>query len=136
MSWLFQDPPRDPELSAALRRLENQFQPDNGEPLRRKILAAARPKLADLRSPAPQWWEWISRWMPVAVPVGLAAVLAAGLLLPGAADLTALTATTEVGTDSTLVMAAFAESPAAGQLVGSLVAPESAEWLWQQAVAQ
>lgn len=136
MTWLFQEPPRDPELGTALRRLEHAPQPEDAEALRRRILAAAQSRLAELRSPAPHWWEWISRWMPVAVPVGVAAVLAAGLLLPEAADLTTLTATTEVGADSTLVMAAFAESPAGGQLVGSLVAPENAEWLWQQAVAE
>lgn len=134
MSWLFGEPPRDPELGAALRNRETATR-ENLEPLRQRIIAAARPRLVGIRSPSPRWWEWISRWKPVAVPVGLAATLAAGLLVPAATDLTTLT-NTEVASDSTLVTAAFAESPAGAELAASLIAPGTADWLWQQAVAQ
>jgi hypothetical protein len=134
MNWLFREPPPDAELGAALRRVEDQWQQGDMEKLRHRILAAAAPKLAQLRSPESQWWDWISRWMPVAVPVGLAAALAAGLLVPGAPDLTTLT--TDVGADSTLVTAAFAETPAGSELAASLIAPGTSDWLWQQAVAQ
>ena len=135
MSWLFQEPPPDPKLGALLRSVENETRSGDLEPLRQRILAAARPKLAELRSPAPHWWDWLSRWMPVAVPVGLAAVFAAVLALPGAPELSGNNGTTEVASDSSLVMAAFAEPPAGGQLAASLIAPEGTEWLWQAAVA-
>jgi hypothetical protein len=135
MSWLFQEPPRDPELGAALRRMEDELQRDDMENLRRRIVTAAGPMLTALRSPTPRWWELISRWMPVAVPVGLAAALAAGLLLPGAADLTTLT-TSEGAADSTLVTAAFADGSAGGELAAWIIAPGTSDWLWQQAVAQ
>jgi anti-sigma factor RsiW len=134
MSWLFGEPPHDPKLGAALRNQETGAG-ENLEPLQQRIIAAARPRLVEIRSPSPRWWEWISRWMPVAVPVGLAATLAAGLLVPAATDLTTLTGT-EAASDSTLVIAAFAESPAGGELASSLIAPGTADWLWQQAVAQ
>jgi anti-sigma factor RsiW len=134
MNRLFRDPPHDRALGAALRKMEVGLSADN-EPLRQRILAAASPMLAELRSPVFQWWEWISRWMPVAVPVGLAGALAAGLLVPGVTDLTDPVAT-EVGADSTLVIAAFSEGSAGGQLAGSLIAPESGDWLLQQAVVQ
>jgi hypothetical protein len=134
MKWLFREPLPDAELGAALRRAENQSQQSDMENLRHRILAAAAPKLAELRSPAPQWWDWISRWMPVAVPVGLSAALAAGLLVSGAPDLTTLTA--DGGADSTLVTAAFAEAPAGGELAASFIAPGTSDWLWQEAVAQ
>ena len=135
MNPLFRDPQHDSELGAALRQVESGGSADS-EPLRQRILAAARPKLAELRSPTPRWWEWISRWMPVAVPAALAAALATGLLIPGATDLTLETASAEVGADSTLVLAAFSEGPAGGQLAATLLAPESGDWLFQQAVDQ
>jgi anti-sigma factor RsiW len=136
MSWLFQEPRRDPQLGEALRQLENLSQVDDAE-LRQRIMAAAAPRLVSLRSPAPRWWEWVSRWMPVAVPVGLAASLVAGLLLPPAEGLVSSESyTAEAGADSALVIAAFSEAPAGGQLTGYLVTPEGGDWLLEQAVTQ
>ena len=139
MSWLWRDPLRDPKLGAALRTLEAD-NPGSRNPdlLRQRILAAADPLLRKLRSPAaPPWWEWISRWMPIAVPVGLAASLAASTLVSGPTDLsTVVSASAEAWADSTLVIAAFSESGAGSELAGRLVAPASGDWLFEEAVSQ
>lgn len=137
MSWLFREPGHDPELTAALSRLDAQPDPNRAEPLRQRIMAGARPRLAELRAPTPHWWEWISRWMPVAVPVGLAASLAVGVLLPRSGEVANFAAyTADAGADSTLVLAAFSERSAAGQLAIHLIAPEDNDWLLEQAVIQ
>jgi hypothetical protein len=137
MSWLFREPPHDRKLGAALRQIEAAVPLGDSEPLRQRIGAAARPKLAELRSPAPRWWEWISRWMPVAVPVGLAASLAAGMLLPASGEITTLSGyTADAGADSTLMIAAFSEAGVGGQLAAHLVAPETGDWLFEQALSQ
>src|ERR1700682_5112385 len=98
---------------------------DDGEELRHRILSAARPRLVGLDTKAPHWWEWISGWMRVAVPVGLAASLAAGLFLPRSGEIATFGSyTAEAGADSTLVLAAFSEPSAGGRLAAHLVAPE------------
>jgi hypothetical protein len=75
--------------------------------------------------------------MPVALPVGLAASLAAGLLLPDAEEVTSSSSySMEVGADSTLVIAAFSEGSAAGEWAAHLLAPEGGDWLLEQAVSQ
>jgi hypothetical protein len=137
MSWLFREPPHDPALAAALRGLEAESPSGDADFLRRRIMSAAAPKLRQLRSPAPRWWEWISRWMPVALPVGLAVSLAAGLLLPSSGDLANVaSSSSDAGADSTLVIAAFSEASAGGELAAHLVAPASGDWLFEQAVSQ
>jgi hypothetical protein len=136
MNELFHEPERDPELGEALRRLEAALTAPESEILRRRILAAARPKLARLGLGPPRWWEWISAWTRVAVPVGLAATLVAGLLVQGSDTSSAVAADGELGTDSTLVLAAFAEPESGNQLTAHLVVPEGSSWLFQQAVAQ
>jgi hypothetical protein len=137
MSWLFREPSHDPALAAALRGLEAESPGGDTDGLRRRIVSAAAPKLRQLRSPAPRWWEWISRWMPVALPVGLAVSLAAGLLLPSAGDLVNVASSSaDAGADSTLVIAAFSEASAGGELAAHLVAPASGDWLFEQAVSQ
>lgn len=136
MKWLFQEPRRDPELQAALSRLEADSAPRDVEMLRQRIVAAARPRLADLRAPATRWWEWITRWMPIAVPIGLAVSLAGGLLVPGSNYLTTLSASSmEASSDSALVVAAYSEPGTAGQLT-HVIAPENADWLLEQAFRQ
>jgi hypothetical protein len=137
MSWLFPEPPHDPTLAAALRGLEAESASVDADILRRRIVAAAAPTLRQLRSPAPRWWEWISHWMPVALPVGLAVSLAAGFLLPSAGDLVNVASSSaDAGADSTLVIAAFSEASAGGELAAHLVAPASGDWLFEQAVSQ
>ncbi|MFL5447220.1 MAG: hypothetical protein ACJ8A6_08415 [Gemmatimonadales bacterium] len=136
MNWLFQEPRRDPELGEALRRLERPSRQDDAD-LRQQIVAAATPQLSILRSPGRHWWEWVIRWIPVAIPLGLAASLAAGLILPPAEEVSPNTDySTETSADSTLLAAAYSEESEAGQLAAHVVAPESDDWLFEQAVAQ
>jgi hypothetical protein len=135
MSWLFRDSERDPDLGNALRRIELARETGDLEALRRRILAAARPRLAQLGAPALRWWEWISTWTRVAVPVGLAASLAAGLLVQASGTATALSGT-DMGSDSTLVLAAFSEPASGSRLTAHLIAPEGSDWLLEQAVSQ
>jgi hypothetical protein len=136
MKWLFHEPQRDPRLGDALRQLERLSSQEDGQ-LRQRIMDAAGPGLSALRSASPSWWEWITRWMPVAVPVGLAASLAAALLVPGAEEVSLSSAyTAEAPADSTLVIAAFSEDPAGTQLAAQLVAPEPGDWLFEEAVSR
>ena len=134
MSWLFREPERDPRLGQVLRQLEAT--PDDADRLRQRITAAARARLANARVPAPRWWEWIDRWIPVAVPVGLAVSVAGALLLPGSGELSvSRSVSAELVADSALVTAAFSDQ-LGGELAAGLIAPESDEWLLEQAVTQ
>jgi hypothetical protein len=136
MSWLFREPERDPKLGDALRQSQSIPEAGDADPLRRRILAAARPTLSRLGSRAPKWWEWISDWTRIAVPVGLAASVAAGLLVQSVKTGSPGVSSTDMGSDSTLVLAAFAEPAAGSQLTGYLIAPEGNDWLLDQAVGQ
>ena len=70
MTWLLSEPERDPELAAALRRIEPAPDLSGEEALRLRILRAARGKAREVNAGAPRWWEWISGWIAVAVPMG------------------------------------------------------------------
>jgi hypothetical protein len=136
MKWLFRDPAPDPRLGAAMRQVERRSRRDDTE-LRERILAAATPQLSALRSRQPRWWEWISRWMPVAVPLGLAALLIAGLILPKTEELTPRSSySAEFVADSTLLSAAYSEGAGGSQLAAHLVAPGEGDWLLEEAVTQ
>lgn len=136
MKWLFREPPHDPRLSAALRQLERGSRREGAE-LRQRILTAAMPQLSAMRSSQARWWEWISRWMPVAVPLGLAASLLAGLILPETEEITPTSSySAELVADSTLLAAAYSEGSGASQLAAHLVAPGEADWLLEEAVTQ
>jgi hypothetical protein len=137
MRWLLGEPGRDPELAAALRRSDSELDAARGEDLRRRIMARARPRLAELELSTGRWWEWLSGWVRIALPVGLAASLAAGLLLPHRIESDSLASfTAEAGADSTLIAAAFSEPSARGQLAAHLIAPESNDWLLEQALTR
>ena len=89
---------RDPALIAALRRTECELSDSAAERLAARITAAAAPRLQALRTRRRAWWEWAAGWRRVAAPIGLAAALAAAVLI----------ARTDVGgstgqTDSTAV---------------------------------
>jgi hypothetical protein len=100
-------------------------------------MARARPRLAELDLPAARWWEWLSRSVRIAVPVGLAASIAAGLLLPPTSEMAGFRSyTVETGADSSLMVAAFSEPSARGQLAAHLIAPEGSEWLLEQALTR
>jgi hypothetical protein len=137
MNNVFREPSRDPLLGNALREIEGSMDIRDPQGLRERILAAARLRLAEIGSRGPRWWELLSTWSRIAVPIGLAASLAAGLLLQhGSAETLLQPNSGEMGSDSTLVLAALSE-PAAGILFTShLIAPEGDDWLLRQAVAQ
>jgi hypothetical protein len=136
MKWLFQEPPPDPRLGEALRNQQTASRIPDAE-LHQRIVAAAQPRLQQLRTSGPCWWEWITRWIPVAVPIGLAASLAGALFLPGRVDLiNATSSTAEAGADSTLVIAAFSEAGTSSELAAHLVAPATNEWLFEEAVSR
>jgi hypothetical protein len=133
----FGEPTRDPELGAALRRIDPASSLGDDEPVRRRILAAARGRLNDLRSPLPTLWEIMSGWVRVTVPLGLAAGLVAALLVPGSARLTwSPTYSLDGGTDSTLVLAALSERTPGAFPGAALTEPESDDWLLEQAISQ
>jgi hypothetical protein len=139
MTWIFHEPRPDPQLGAALRRLESERSTGQEDLLRERIVAAARPMLAQLRSPAsPRWWEWLSRWVSIALPVGLAASLVGGLLLARSeasenlGDYSVELATT----DSTLVNAAYAGLANGTDVASHVIAPAGGEWLFEQVLSQ
>jgi hypothetical protein len=134
MSRFFGEPPRDPELAEALRQMEAASPPGNDEVLRRRIVAAARPRLAALPASSRQWWEWISGSVRVAIPVAVAACVAAALLVSRSSDYVGTEiSSTVAGADSTLVLAAFS-APAAGDLTSHLIVPTGDDWLLSQAL--
>lgn len=137
MKHLFREPTRDPELGAALRRIDPVSGLGDDEPVRRRILAAARGRLNDLRSPFPTLWEIMSGWVRATALLGLAAGLVAALLVPGSGELTwNPTYSLDRGTDSTLVLAALSERNAGGLPGAALAEPESDDWLLEQALSK
>jgi hypothetical protein len=137
MRWLLGEPGRDPELAAALRQSDSEPDAARAEDLRRRIMALARRRLAELELPTGRWWEWLSGWVRIALPVGLAASLAAALLLPHRIESDSLASfTAEAGTDSTLIVAAFSEPSARGQMAAHLIALESKDWLLEQVLSR
>jgi hypothetical protein len=81
----FQDPARDPRLGEALRRTERPLSPEGDDALRARVVWEARGRLAARRL-APRarpWWSWMAGWSRVALPMGLAASVAAGALVLG-----------------------------------------------------
>jgi hypothetical protein len=137
MKWLVREPGRHPEIAAALKRADPVPDAAREEELRRRIMARARPSLAELRLPTAHWWDWLSGWVRIALPVGLAASLAAGLLLPHSVETDSPGSyTAEAGADSTLIVDAFSEPSARGQLAAHLIAPESNDWLLEQVLTQ
>jgi hypothetical protein len=137
MKWLLGEPDRDSELAAALRQAEPACDAAGEDSLRRRIMTRARPKLMELQLPAGHWWDWLSGWVRIAVPVGLAASLAAGLLLPHSVATDGLgTSTGEMGADSMLIAAAFSEPTTRGQVAAHLITPESNDWLLEQVLTQ
>jgi len=132
------DPERDPRLADALRRTQEQGASLDDDQLHARIVAAARPRLFQLRARQRPWWEWTAAWARVAVPVGIAASLAAGVLLiqsPSSADSISNVAADTVTASGLILSAAAgaAESPQVGDL---LVAQASDDWLLTQVMTR
>lgn len=137
MKWLFTDPPRNPRLAEALRGLEVEAGSPDLDLLRQRIVLAAGNRRAGERSPSARWWEWIDHWIAVAVPLGLAASLAAAVLLPGGEELTVASGyATEAPADSALVTAAFSDQSSGSQIAAHLIAPQEGEWILEEAVSR
>ena len=136
MKNVFRDPNRDTELGQALRDIEDVAALSDEHALRQRIVSAARPRLAKLGSRAPRWWELLSTWSKVAVPVGLAAALAAGLLVQDSGTASMQGSYSDMGSDSTLVLAALSEPETGSLFTGHLIAPEGNDWLLREAVDQ
>ena len=129
-------PELDPKLRHVLLHADSAAHGADTDALRSRIVAAAGSRLARLRSPAPRWWEWITGWSRLAVPVGLAVSVAAVLLVQGAVTPTLTAVSADVGPDSTLALAAFSEPGADSELASDLIAPGGSDWLLEQAVSQ
>jgi hypothetical protein len=136
MKNVFREPSRDPLLGNALREIEGKLEIRDAHVLRQRIVSAARRRLEELGTREPRWWELLSTWSKLAVPIGLVASLGAGILLQRTAETDLQLNSSEMGSDSTLVLAALSE-PAAGSLfTGHLIAPAGYDWLLRQAVGR
>jgi hypothetical protein len=102
--------------------------------LRLRIATAARARLAAVRAPSATWWELLSAWRRVAIPVGLAAAIGIASIIPGSGKIPGFQSSIQTSTDSALVLAAFSDESAGGQLADRLVAVDN-ESMFQQAVA-
>jgi hypothetical protein len=135
MKRWYREPARDPELSAALGRIEEIPRETDNDMLRGRIVAAARARLASLAAPDPRWWELVSARARVMVPLGLAAAFAALLLMPGTGEMNLSDPYALVsGSDTTLALAAF--SGEAGTRLSHLIAPAGHDWLLEQAIGR
>jgi hypothetical protein len=127
---LFGEPKRDRVLGEALgwrEPVESRLADDE---LRTRIVHAARPELARLAR-GRFWWEWTAAWGRVAVPVGLAASLAAGALLARVSA-----TTTSAATESSVMLSAAAGSSGAADLGDQLVDQATDSWLLSRALGQ
>lgn len=123
---IHREPDRNPRIAGVLRSLTTDG-PGGDELLVGRIVQAARPRLAELRRAPRPWWEWTASWARIALPLGVAASLAAGLLL-GRADLGGDTALTE----SALVLGLDDGSGTA--LAAELLPQPTDEWLLTEAL--
>ncbi len=134
IAGMFDDPERDPRLAQALRGAPAPDTSLDDDRLRGRIMAAARPRLAQLRARQRPWWEWTAAWARVAVPVGLAASLAAGVLLIGSP--TPVESVSSVAADtvtaSGVILGAAAGATGSPQVGDALVAQASDDWLLTQ----
>lgn len=124
---IHREPERDPRIAGVLRSLDTDG-PDGDELLVGRIVQAARPRLAAMRRAPRPWWEWTASWARIAVPVGVAASLAAGVLL-GRADLGGDTALTE----SALVLG-LEDGSGGTALAAELLPLPTDEWLLTEAL--
>ncbi|MFL5494500.1 MAG: hypothetical protein ACJ8DC_08980 [Gemmatimonadales bacterium] len=137
MKWLFPEPERDPRLAAALRRIDPTPDLSEEEALRLRILQAVRGMSQGLNAGPPRWWEWISSWIPVAVPMGVTACLAAALLLRATGESPAASVySAETAADSAMVLATFSDAGFGNQVTAQLIAPEGDDWLLAEVIVR
>lgn len=121
------EPPRDAHLAAALRTADPAAagaHVDASDALARRIVEAARPGLLRRADRRRSWWEWTADWARIAVPVGVAATLAAGAILLASDQSDPV----PFG-ESALVLG---DGAGRSELAAELVPPATDEWLLQQ----
>jgi hypothetical protein len=128
---LFGEPRPDSRLGEALRRGEPSRSTVSDDELRSRIVRAARRELGRLRRPSRSWWEWTAAWARVAMPVGLAASLAAGALLLRSTD---PSASAWGATESSVMLGAGAGAVTGSEVGDQLLAEASDGWLLTQAL--
>jgi anti-sigma factor RsiW len=134
---IFTDPERDQRLADALKLRRETQSPLTDDGLHGRIVRAARPALARRRQMPQPWWAWMAGWARVAVPVGLAASLAAGGLLVQEADVvgTAAVAESETPSESGVILAAATATPGDDSVADDLIAG-NVEWLLTEAMSE
>lgn len=127
---------RDAEIGRALRAVEAAAHDGSDDDvLAARIVQAARPRLAELRRGSRPWWEWTAGWARIAVPVGIAASVIAGVLaLTNDVDpaLASDRAEAVVVLDSLAeraVVLGFGAPPEEGEPAGELIAQATDAWL-------
>jgi negative regulator of sigma E activity len=138
IAGMFNDPERDPRLGDVLRGQPARSASLDDDALQARITSAAAPRLAQLRARQRAWWEWTAAWARVAVPVGLAASLAAGVLLvrsPATVESSSSVAADTV-TASGLILSAAAGTTGSPQVADELVAQPSDDWLLDQVMSR
>ncbi len=138
IAGMFDDPERDPRLAEALRGTPTPSASLGDDQLHSRIMGAARPRLAQLRARQRPWWEWTATWARVAVPVGLAASLASGVLLvqttTSGESISSVAADTV--TASGVILSAAAGTTGSPQVGDELVAQASDDWLLTQVMSR
>jgi hypothetical protein len=128
------EPQRDPDLAAALARLEGEppMEAVDWERLRRRIGARADGALARLRARS-AWWAYAARWGRVAIPIAAAAGIAIAFTLPAGEDVR-----TSGGEAARSVAApaqletAYLSGASPGEAADELVETTDREWLLGQ----
>jgi hypothetical protein len=121
---------RDRKIGEALSRRAPAASSVADDELRGRILRAARPELVRIAG-GRSWWEWTAAWSRVAVPVGLAASLAAGALLARTS-----TVATTGDTESSVILGAATGAAGGTELGDQFVAQANDNWLLTQALGQ
>ena len=121
---------RDPALIAALRQTERELSDAAAERLAARITAAAAPHLQALRTRRRAWWEWAAGWRRVATPIGLAAALAAAVLI-ARTDVNGNTGQTDstAVAERTAVLTAATTGSGRDQVVNQFVMPATQDAL-------
>jgi hypothetical protein len=129
------EPERDPQLARALRQADAGRSDEELERLRRRVMAAAREQLAGLAAARQPWWAWAAGWGRVAVPIGLAASLAAGVVL-ARSTLSDSTVVAEVESESSLVLREVALASGSDVVTSQLALPSSQDALLDAAITR
>ena len=128
MPPIHREPGRDERIGEALRAVDPAAALSHAEAedaLVHRIVRAAHPQLSRLGKVRRSGWEWTADWARIAVPVGIAATIAAGAVLftrDGPDDPVALG-------ESALVLG---DGAGGSELAAELVPPVSDEWLLAQ----